>query len=424
MIRQDGSSMDRTVKDNRRRNFWLVVALLLCLATVPLIYLYPSMSRWASADRSIELARLRLGEVTRGDLLRDVSVQGKIIATDHPTLVSPAQGVISLLVKAGDVLQKGAVMARIDSPELRNRLQQEQSVLLSMTSDVERQVIFNRQSDLQNQQQIALLELKQKAGEKALERARQLFEKGLGSSIDYEKAKDDLQVITLELAHNRQKTQLAKEIMDFESKTKELELDRQKLIVSDLERRVTELAVLSPVGGLVSRVDVKDKDTVQANQPLFSVVDLSNFEVEILIPENYATEIGPGTAAAVLCEGRDYPAEVKSLSPEVESSQVKGVVVFSGEAPSGLKQNQRVSTRLILDSRTDVVKVPRGPFLESMGGRQVYVVEDRVAVIRSIHVGAVSITEVEILSGLKPGETVVLSDLTQYEGTSRILLRD
>ena len=163
-------------------------------------------------------------------------------------------------------------MARIDSPELQNRLQQEQSILLSMKSDVERQVIFNRQSDLQNQQQVALLELKQKAGEKALERARQLFEEGLGSSIDYEKAKDDLQVITLELAHNRQKAKLAKEIMDFEAKTKELELNRQKLIVSDLERRVTELAVLSPVGGLVSRVDVRDKDTVQANQALFSVV--------------------------------------------------------------------------------------------------------------------------------------------------------
>jgi HlyD family secretion protein len=424
LIRQDGSSMDRTVKDHRRRNFWIAMAVLLCVSAVPLVYLYPSISRWAGAARSVELSRLRLGEVTRGDLLREVSVQGKIVATDHPTLVSPAQGVISLLVKAGDVLEEGAVMARIDSPELQNRLQQEQSILLSMKSDVERQVIFNRQSDLQNQQQVALLELKQKAGEKALERARQLFEEGLGSSIDYEKAKDDLQVITLELAHNRQKAKLAKEIMDFEAKTKELELNRQKLIVSDLERRVTELAVLSPVGGLVSRVDVRDKDTVQANQALFSVVDLSKFEVEILIPENYAPEIGSGTAAAVQYEGRDYPAEVKSLSPEVESSQVKGMVVFSGEAPSGLKQNQRVSTRLILDARTDVIKVPRGPFLESMGGRQVYVVENRVATLRSIRVGAISVTEVEIVSGLSPGETIVLSDLTQYEGTPKILLRD
>ena len=146
--------------------------------------------------------------------------------------------------------------------------------------------------------------------------------------------------------------------------------------------------------------------------------------MEILIPENYAPEIGSGTAAAVQYEGRDYPAEVKSLSPEVESSQVKGMVVFSGEAPSGLKQNQRVSPRLILDARTDVIKVPRGPFLESMGGRQVYVVENRVATLRSIRVGAISVTEVEIVSGLSPGETIVLSDLTQYEGTPKILLRD
>ena len=83
----------------------------------------------------------------------------------------------------------------------------------------------------------------------------------------------------------------------------------------------------------------------------------------------------------------------------------------------------RVSTRLILDSRADVIKVPRGPFLESMGGRQVYVVEEGVLQLRPITVGAISVTEIEVATGLSEGQEIVLTDLARFDGIQRILLR-
>ena len=420
---QDGASTDVAVKKGRRK--WMVVGLaLLALGSVAAAYLYPSLSRWASASRSIDMSRLRLGQVTRGDLLRDVPAQGRIVAADHPTLVSPSQGVVSLVVKAGDVVRRGTRLAHIASPELENRVAQERSTLGSMKAELERLRIVNRQTDLRNEQEINLLEVKLQAAKRALERARLLFEQRLGSQIDYQKAEDDVHVASLELEHARQTSLLAKETMRFETETKERALERQALIVADLDRKIVELAVVSPVDGLVSRVDVKDKDTVQPNQALFSVVDLSRFEVEVLIPENYASEIALGTAAAVMYEGTEYPGRVKSLSPEVQDSQVKGIVEFSQAPPSKLKENQRVSTRLILDSRTNVLKAPRGPFLESMAGRKVYVVKDGLARLRPITVGALSVTEVEITSGLTEGESIVLSDLTFLEGAESLMLRD
>ena len=422
-MQQDGASMDQNVP---RPGSWVLriaVAVIVVAVVTASVLLYPSFDRWASADRSIELARLRLGTVIRGDLLRDVSVQGRIVAADHPTVVSPAQGVISLLVKTGDQVHRDMVLARIDSPELRNTLEQERSTHQSLEAELERLQISNHQTELQNQQEIDLLEVKLRADQRAMERTKSLYEQGLGNSMDYEKSVDDLEVTRLELDHARQNAKLAKETMQFEARTKELSLDRQRLIVEDLERKVSRLAVVSPVDGLVSRVEVRDKDTVQPNQALISVVDLSKFEVEVQVPENYGGEIGIGTTAAVLYEGTEYPGDVKSLSPEVENSQFKGIVEFSENPPGSLKQNQRVNTRLILDSRPDVVKAPRGPFLESMGGRQVYVVSNGVAELRPITVGAVSVTEVEVTSGLEEGEQIVLSDMTRFDGAKRILLR-
>lgn len=422
-MQQDGASMDQLAPKNVSWFLRISIVVIIVGLIAASVLLYPSLDRWASADRSVELARLRLGTVTQGDLLRDVSVQGRIVAADHPTVVSPAQGVISLLSKAGDVVQRDKVLARIDSPELQNNLEQERSTLMSLQAELERLQIANHQVELQNQQDVDLLAVKQRADQRAMERSKALFEEGLGSSMDYEKSVDDLEVTRLELDHARQNARLNKETMQFEARTKELSLRRQQLIVEDLERKVGRLEVLSPVEGLVSRVEVRDKDTVQPNQALISVVDLSKFEVEILVPENYGDEIGIGTPAMVHDEGGDYPGDVKSLSPEVEDSQFKGIVEFSGNPPTGLKQNQRVSTRLILDSRPNVLKVPRGPFLESLGGRQIYVVDQGMAELRPITVGAISVTEVEITSGLEEGDQIVLSDMTRFNGAERILLR-
>jgi HlyD family secretion protein len=176
---------------------------------------------------------------------------------------------------------------------------------------------------------------------------------------------------------------------------------------------------------MVASVSVQDRDAVAANQAILTVVNLSAYEVEITLPENYGAEVLPGTRAQILYEGREYPGKVTAISPEVRDSQVTGTVVFEGAAPQGLKQSQRVSVRMVFENKPNVLKVPRGPFLESGGGRQIYVVAaDGMATPRAIRVGAISVSEVEILDGLAAGERVVLSDTSDFAGAKSVLLRN
>jgi HlyD family secretion protein len=94
-----------------------------------------------------------------------------------------------------------------------------------------------------------------------------------------------------------------------------------------------------------------------------------------------------------------------------------------GAAPEGLKQSQRVTTRLVFESKRDVVKVARGAFVESGGGRVVWVVNGSSAVRRSVTLGASSVNEVEVVNGLSPGETIVVSDTTPFGDAKEVLLR-
>jgi HlyD family secretion protein len=405
------SAMDKPIAQPRgvtpRRRAMIAggAAVLLGLAA-----LAPAAKRWAGADRAVDANRVRVADVVRGDLERDISAQGKIVAALHPTLFSPAQGIVELAVKAGSEVKEGQLLARVESPELQSRLVQERSTLQSLEADLGRQEIAARQS-------LDVLTMRLAAARRGRDRAEALFKEGLLNKVDHEKAADDLEEAALLLKN-------AGESAELELRNRRLAVARQQSVVTETQRLVGGLEVVAPFDGMVAGIDVQDRDAVAQNQPLLTVVNLSAFEIEFDVPENYARDMAPGTPAEIHYEGRTYPGRVTTVSPEVRDSQVRGTVVFDGEPPAGLRQSQRVSVRMVLERRTGVVKTARGPFLESGGGRLAYVVENGVAVKREIEVGAVSVSEVEITKGVNPGERVVVSDTSVFEGARSVLIRD
>ena len=195
-------------------------------------------------------------------------------------------------------------------------------------------------------------------------------------------------------------------------------------MVTELERRVTGLAVRSPVNGMVGLLAVDQKSAVARSQPLMTVVDLSAYEIEIQVPQEYGDDLGQDMPAEILIGKGIYGGRIRSVSPEVSDNQVTARIRFDDDLPAGLRQNQRVSARLILEERADALLVSRGPFLDSGGGRIAYVVDGNLAHRRSIKTGAVSTGQVEILDGLGPGEVIVISDLGPFDKASTVLLTD
>jgi HlyD family secretion protein len=420
---RDVSTMDRPVAATPLRRRLVFLAIAAGLLVVALVLVVPAVRRWASAERSVDAARLRFATVTRGDLVREVPVQGSVVAAFRPTLTSPARGVVRVEVQPGQVVERGQVLVRVESPEVASRLGQERSALQSAQADLERQRILSRQAALRRQQEIELADVQLEAARRALDRAERTREEGLINAVELERAQDELKVAQLRLEAARREAELEAETLQFDLGNRASQVERQRLVATELERQVDELTVRSPVAGLVGRVAVDDRDSVTEGQPLVGVVDLSRLEVEVQVPESYAPDIAPGTPALITFDGREWKGEVAGLSPEVEGNRVRGTVTFVGETPAGLKQNQRLSARLVLETRPNVLKVARGPYLEAGGGRQAWVVEDGVAERRAIEVGSTSIGEVEIASGLMEGDEIVLSDPTPFGDAQRVLLR-
>jgi HlyD family secretion protein len=412
---RDTSAQDVRVKA-RRSLPWLKFALPAAILGLIAVAAFSVFSTWLSAEASVSADRIRLAQVQRGDLVRDLNVQGRVVAAVSPTLYSPATGTVSLEVKPGDTVQQDQVLATIDSPEVRAIYLQELSTLDSLVAELEREKIQARKEQVKGQQLIDLAQVQLTAAEREMRRAETSIETNAISQIDYERARDELARAQVQHAHAVDDAKLQAESLQFETRTRQLAVDRQNLVVDEFNRQVEQLSIRSPVNGIVGNIVVTQKALVEQNAALITVVDLSAFEVEVMVPESYAQDLGIGLGGTIKYNNQDWRGELISMSPEVNNNEVAGRIRFIGGSPPGLRQNQRVTVQILIDELHDVLKLQRGSFAETGGGRVAFVLgADGLAVKREVSLGARSSAEVEVLSGLQEGDQVIISSIAEFE---------
>jgi HlyD family secretion protein len=375
---------------------------------------------WAGSSHSVSAARLRIADVTRGTLIRDAAVNGRIVAAVSPTLYSTSPSTVTLKTHAGDTVKKGDVLAILESPDLTDELKREQATYQELAAEVARQQILARKQKMLAKRDADTAEIDRLSAQRTLERYDSVSNEGVVAKIDYQKAKDALQAAEIRARHAAQAADLENDNVMLELKTKSAQLERQKLNLANAQRKVDELTVRAPVDGFIGTRSVPNRSVVPANAPLMTLVDLSALEVEVEVPETYVADLGLGMSAEIQVGGGKAMGKLSALSPEVVKNQVLARVRFDGKQPEGLRQSQRVSARLLIDEKPNVLMLPRGSFVESEGGRYAYVLRDGVAVRTPIKLGATSVTAVEILSGLKQGDKVVVAGTETFENADRV----
>ncbi|MGJ7903447.1 efflux RND transporter periplasmic adaptor subunit, partial [Lysobacter sp. 1R34A] len=379
------------------------------------------LSGWSAGGRSVDATRLRIAEVKRGELVRDIAADGRVIAANSPILYAIAGGSVDLKVVAGDVVRKGQVLAEIDSPELRSKLAQEQATLASLEAEASRAELDAELARSTARKELDQARIARVAALRDLERYQRAFEGGAVAKVDVAKAQDDLKKSDIGLSHAQGDLGRQGRSAALDTRNKRLLADRQRAIVVEAQRQVEALTLRAPFDGQVGQVQVAQRANVAINDPVLSVVDLSVFEVEIKVPESFARDLAIGIPAQVTSgNGQPFAAQISAVSPEVVGGEVVSRLRFTGKQPPGLRQSQRLSARIVLDTRRDALMVERGPFLEQAGGNSAYVVANGVATRRPIRTGVSSLNAVEILEGLQPGERVVVSGSDQFENAETV----
>jgi HlyD family secretion protein len=421
MIR-DTSAQDKLIEvksSPKKKALWIGGAI---VAVVALALFLPNVTRLFSADASVSASRLAFATVQRGPFIRDIAAEGQVVAAVSPTLYATYGGAVTLQVHAGDTVKKGQVLAVIDSPELKNKLAQEESNADAMEVDYQRAQIDARQKQSQMQKAYDNAKIDEETAARDYQRYDKAYKLGGVPQMDVDKANDALEKAKIALAHAKADLNLGNDTGVFDIKAKKLAHDRQVLMVQDLQRQVDNLNVRSPVDGQVGQLFIAERATVAKDAQLLSVIDLSALEVEVKVPESFARDLAVGMSGEISGNGNTWKGLVSAISPEVVNGEVAARVRFDGGTPKQLRQNQRLSVRILLDHRENVLTVQRGSFVDESGGSYAYVVRDGMATKTPIRVGESSIDKVEILDGLKEGDNIVISGTDNFKGAQRVVI--
>ncbi len=378
---------------------------------------------WRASSQSVNASRIRTAVVARGTLVRDASVNGKVVAAVSPTLFSTAVSTVNLKANAGDTVKKGDVLAELESPDLTDALKREQANTEQLEAEVARQQIQSKKQKLTARRDADQAEIERVSAKRAFERV-QAVGVGIVSKVDFLKAEDALKSAEIRAKHAEAATELEGQNVELELKTKLSQLQNQRLVYGNAKRRVDELKLRAPMDGFIGTLSVANRSVVPANTPIMTLVDLSQLEIELEIPETYVGDLGIGMRVEIEIVGVKHMGTLSAISPEVVKSQVLARVRFKDVQPAGLRQNQRISARILIEEKPNVVLVQRGSFVEQGGGKLAYVMEGNIAVRRTVKLGATSIAAVEILEGLREGDAVVVSGSEVFENAERVLVNN
>jgi HlyD family secretion protein len=368
----------------------------------------------------VDASRLRIAAVTRGTLVRDASANGRVVAAVSPTLYAPVAATVALQAHAGDHVQKDQVLAKLESPELSSTYASESATLAQLENEVARQRILAEKQRLLARRDADEAMLALTAASRDRDRVQKACTSQAIAKVDCLKADDAVAAATIRSHHAAADATLEGRNAGLELETKINELQRQRVVVAEIKRKVDGLQLRAPVSGVIGNIAVTDRAVVPANAALMTVVDLSRLEVELEVPESFADDIGIGMPVEVHANNATLRGLISAVSPEVIDHQVQARMRFEGGQPEGVRQNQRVTARILIEDKPNVLLVARGQFVDQYGGRAAYVVRNGIAEKQPIRIGATSIESVEILDGLKVGDRVVIAGSDTFADAPRV----
>jgi len=377
--------------------------------------------QWYSSIPSIEENTLTIAAVIRGDLVRDVAVSGKAVAAKAPQLYSTEVGQITLLVKPGEAVSENQIVAILESPELDASIKQQESTLEQLSINANRGDLEDKEAQLDLESKMNTAQSSLNVAIRERQRAEIAYKKEIISEVDWLKSQDVLADSERFYLHAKKRVELTKERLTFEKQHRQFLVQKQQLILDELQRRQQRLNIKAPVTGVVGNWLVAQKNSIVANTAIMTIVDLSQYEAELSVPEFYADDLGIGLSVAMQISGIDVSGDIIAISPEIKGNQVKVRAKLTTKNNLQLRQNQRINARIEFEKKSDVLMLKRGAFMGSFAGKFAFKkLDDNTAQKVAITTGANSVDYIELISGVSEGDEIIISDYQKFSSAKQI----
>lgn len=404
-----------------RRKGWLPllgVGLALLLAMLAVVVLLGPAQR----TLRVPLVSVSIATAEQGVYQDFIPLRGEVVPRDTVYLDALEGGVVTrLLVRDGDRVNEGQPLVQFGNTALELEVLQREGGLVASITALQELETRLEQDRATNERLLADAEYDVIRLQRALDRREELIVRQLVSAEERDKLQDELQsaLRKRDLQRDSNARQEVMRVQQQPQRQAQMEKLQESLkITHDKLRNLTERA---PVAGLLTGMELKIGENRNRGTRLGEITPDTGFNLLATVDEYYLGRVREGQFAQIEREDRPWPVRVTRVYPQVKDGGFKVDLAFVGGAPSGLLRGQSLQGRLSLGEDQQGLVLPSGAFLEASGGNWIFVIaDDGAAQRRPIKLGRRNVEQVEVLSGLMPGESVVVSDYTGLERIDRI----
>ena len=412
----------RTDQCQRRRKRWMVaaaIALSLAGVTVVLARLKPAAP---TVDRNLVV----IETVKRGPMLRQVRGIGTLVPEDISWVTARTSGRVSRIVlRPGAIVKPEDVILVLDNPDVRqaavdadSQLRGAEAEVLSSKAQLENSVLGAEAAAANARAEYEQSKLKAEVNER-------LFKNGLVSELELR-----LSRVTAEQAATR--NTLEQKRFDFtrhsitpQLAVKQAEVERFRAQARLRHEELDALNVRAGMQGVLQVLPVEVGAQVASGVNLARVADPSRLKAVVRVAETQVKDIQMGQIASIDTRNGVVGGRVARIDPSVRDGTVTVDVTLTGTLPRGARPDLSVEGTIELERLASVVFVGRPAFGEEKSKVRMFKLapEGDEAARTTVELGRSSVNTVEILSGLVPGDKVILSDMSQWDESDRVRLK-
>lgn len=403
-----------------RRRRWLFLgalaaALLLALVTAVLL-LGPAQRRIR-----VPLNEVTLAKVVRGVYHDIIPLTGEVVPHDIVDVGSNEGGRIErILVQAGDHVTAGEPLVELSNTALELDVLDREGRLVQSITESQSYATQLEQNHVNNEKALSQIDYDIVRLRRALERRETLVAQHLVPVESRDQIKD-------ELDHNLHNRPLQQESNQRQEALRRRQLPEIQAQIAKLQQDLTvthnklhDLTVRAPVTGLLTAMDLTIGQNLNRGDRLAEVTPETGYKLSASIDEYYLTRVHSGQSGSIDLNDHVWGLKVSRVYPQVKNGTFKVDLLFDGPTPTGLLRGQTLQGRLSLGADQVGLVMPTGAFLERTGGDWAFVLapDGRSAYRRHIKIGRRNAEQLEVLTGLQPGERVITSDyggLDRYE---------
>jgi HlyD family secretion protein len=360
---------------------------------------------------------IRIATVQRGMFRNDVVVRSTV-APLHTVMLDALESgrVEEILASDGALVSKGELLFRLWNPQLRLDLVAREADRAQQISNLSLLRVALEGAETEHQRRMLDLNVALAQMQRQHARYESLAEQGYISKSTLEDSQDRLAQQRQSLDDEKKRTAIEMHIKHDGVRQMEQAIERLDAGLKVVNDSIDGLAVRAPIAGRLTDFRLQLGEIVKPEQRIGRIDDPTRFKLVAEIDEYFLGRVSVGKQGRVTAGDRDYSVEITRVFPQIKEGRFSTELSFTNGAPGGLNPGQSLDARITLGETAPALILPNDAFLNDSGGTWVFAVarDGKKAERRAIRVGRRNTSQVEIASGLAPGERVIVSAYAAY----------